>query len=887
MRQPDKPNEVPLQELSVLRERIAALEKRETELRLAEEALIKKEEFFRSLFNATEDIAFLMETDGTVALANDKARQFYGIPHRPPTGAPVSIYELIPADRVAGAKRRVRSVVETGKALRFEGLHAGNVFENSLYPVFGEDGDVQRIAVYARNITERKKMEASLQKAEEKYRNIYENATEGNFQISPEGRFLSANPALARIHGYVSPQELAQSVINVPRQLYVDSRDHDRLMGLLRTEGAVQNFEARMYRKDGSLHWISVNVRVVRASNGKPLYYEGTMQDITKRKEAEDALSESEERYRVSIEHSNDAVAIIRGDTTEYVNRRFIDIFGYESRNEVIGASIFIVVHPDDRDRVIAINRMRQEGKPVSSRYEFKGIRKDGTEIYVEVSAATIVYRGTPVYLVYLRDITERKQAEEALRNERNRFQALSDNAPFGIMVINQDNVFTYLNPKFKELFQYDLTDIPNGREWFKKAFPDIGYREEAISSWAIDVKNTKRGERAHRTFTITCKDGTKKTVNFVPVRLVTGEYLISLDDITERIQAQEALMKSHRELEKLNRAKSKAVNHISHELKTPLAVIRGNILILKRKLAGSPIEKGVQGILVSLERNLERLFGISKETDEIFRVTQEVEANVLLDDLERLWERIEDLSALPADMQVHLEALKGWVNQYRAGAALTFQSIDLFPFVLQVLSRTRQSAGHRKIDFETEGQSDLFVFMDPVILREIVEGLLKNAVENTPDGGKIRVTVEQKGERIWLHVTDYGIGIPEEDQQYLFDGLFHAKETDLYASRKPYDFGAGGKGLELLRMRVYGQRFGFDITMKSRRCIYIPGDKDLCPGNTSICPHIRSREECIASGGTTFSVSFAVENKKRTILPNHGSTSPNAGMVGKTGTNK
>ncbi|OPX96679.1 MAG: Sporulation kinase A [Syntrophorhabdus sp. PtaB.Bin006] len=887
MRQPDEPKEDVFRELSALRERIAALEKRETELRLAEEALIKKEKFFRSLFNATEDIAFLMETDGTVALANDKARKFYGIPHRPPTGAPVSIYELIPAERVAGAKRRVRSVVETGKALRFEGLHAGNVFENSLYPVFGEDGDVQRIAVYARDITERKKMEASLQKAEEKYRNIYENATEGNFQISPEGRFLSANPALARIHGYVSPQELAQSVINVPRQLYVDPRDHDRLMGLLRTEGAVQNFEVRMYRKDRSLHWISVNVRVVRASNGKPLYYEGTMQDITKRKEAEEALSESEERYRVSIEHSNDAVAIIRGDTTEYVNRRFIDIFGYESRNEVIGASIFIVVHPDDRDRVIAINRMRQEGKPVSSSYEFKGIRKDGTELYVEVSAATIVYRGTPVYLVYLRDITERKQAEEALRNERNRFQALSDNAPFGIIVINQDNVFTYLNPKFEELFQYDLTDIPNGREWFKKAFPDIRYREEVISAWAVDVKNTKRGERAHRTFTITCKNGTKKTVNFVPVRLATGEYLISLDDITERIQAQEALMKSHRELEKLNRAKSKAVNHISHELKTPLAVIRGNILILKRKLTGSPIAGGIQGILVSLERNLERLFGISKETDEIFRVTQEVEANVLLDDLERLWERIEDLSALPPDMQVHLEALKGWVNQYRAGAALTFQSIDLFPFVLQVLSRTRQSAGHRKIGFETEGQNDFFVFMDPVILREIVEGLLKNAIENTPDGGKIRITVEQKGERIWLHVTDYGIGIPEEDQQYLFDGLFHTKETDLYASRKPYDFGAGGKGLELLRMRVYGQRFGFDITMKSRRCIYIPGDKDLCPGNTSICPHIRSREECIASGGTTFSVSFAIENKKRTILPDRRSTSPNGGMVGETGTNK
>ena len=308
--------------------------------------------------------------------------------------------------------------------------------------------------------------------------------------------------------------------------------------------------------------------------------------------------------------------------------------------------------------------------------------------------------------------------------------------------------------------------------------------------------------------FSVTCKDGTKKTVNFIPVRLATGEYLVTLDDITERIQAQEALMQSHKELEKLNRAKTKAVNHISHELKTPLAVIQGNIRILKRKIQAASLDGGIQGIIIVLERNLERLFGISKETDEIFRVTQEVEANVLLDDLERLWERIEDLSDLPPDMHDHIESLKDWVSQYRSGGTLSTQSIDLYPFILQTLEKTKQSLRNRRIDFHVEGENDLFIMMDPVILREVTEGLIKNAIENTPDGGKIEISVEQKGERIWLHVTDYGIGIREENQQYLFDGLFHTKETDLYSSRRPFDFGAGGKGLELLRMKVYGQAF-------------------------------------------------------------------------------
>ena len=585
------------------------------------------------------------------------------------------------------------------------------------------------------------------------------------------------------------------------------------------------------------------------------------MLDITARKKATAQLRESEERNRTIIEHSNDGISINRGDRPEYVNKRFVEMFGYDSPEDIIGQHITIIVHPDDQEMVADINQRRQTGEPVPSRYEFKGIKKDGSLIYVEVSAASLFFKGAPVSLIYLRDVTERKIAEEALRNERNRFQTLSDSAPFGIMVIERNGNFTYLNPKFTELFGYDLQDVPNGMEFYKKAFPDLKERESAVSGWIRDVKNTNKGQRMARVFTITCKDGLKKTVNFIPVRLATGEYLVSLDDITERIRAQEALIQSHKQLESLNRAKTKAVNHISHELKTPLAVIQGNIRILKRKIQAASVNGGMEGIIIVLERNLERLLGIQRETDEIFRVTQEVEATVLLDDIERLWERLEDLSDLPPDVHNHLETLKQWVAQYRAEGVLTSaQSIDLHPFILQVVEKAKQTAHDRNIAFHVEGENDLFIATDPLILSEVAEGLVKNAIENTPDGSTIEISVEHKGDRIWLNVTDYGVGIKEENQQYLFDGLFHTEETDLYSSRRPYDFGAGGKGLELLRMKVYGQRYGFDISMKSKRCIYLPTDQDLCPGDVAQCPHITGPEGCLASGGTTFSVSFPAE---------------------------
>jgi signal transduction histidine kinase len=148
-------------------------------------------------------------------------------------------------------------------------------------------------------------------------------------------------------------------------------------------------------------------------------------------------------------------------------------------------------------------------------------------------------------------------------------------------------------------------------------------------------------------------------------------------------------------------------------------------------------------------------------------------------------------------------------------------------------------------------------VVLDERILEEVLEGLLKNAVENTPDQGMIHLDLKEQEGRILLKVKDFGIGITEENQKLIFGGLFHTLETDLYTSKTPYDFGAGGKGLDLLRMKVYGQRYGFDLSVESQRCIHIPTDRDLCPGKISDCSSCKTPEDCYSSGGSTFCISF------------------------------
>lgn len=725
-----------LQEIESLRQKVKELELALKD-RAPQEAWRDREQAYADFFNATEEAAFLMDRDGVILLANENAGRLYGLPAKSLCGK--SVYEFIPEASVESSKKKAATVLETGRTLRFEGKLGDRYFENSLYPVLRDGSPAERIAVYIRDITERKRLQAVLKQTEEKYRKIYENAIEGIFQISPEGRFLSANPSLARIHGFESTEELIDRVEDV-RDLFVNPEDHSRLLALLFEEGSVQNYESQMYRKDQSHHWISVNVRTVKDPDGKILYYEGTMRDITKRKQAELALSESEERYRAAIEHSNDAVALIEGDKIQYVNRKFVEIFGYDHPQEIVGKSIYFTVHPDDRPRVRAINRGRKRGEPVPDRYEFKAITKTGKAIYLEVSATSILYRGTPVYLVYLRDVTERRAAHEAL-------------------------------------------------------------------------------------------------------------------------------MKSHQELERLNRAKTKAVHHISHELMTPLAVIQGNIRLLKRRLQGLSSELGIERIVEALERNLARLFEISKETNEIFKISQELEATALLDNLDRLWQRVEDLSEIPPSVRAHFDAVKTWLSQYLSGNIETFQSIDLYAFVRKTLKKIKALARRRRIRFRTEGEEGFLVLMDPLVLENVVVGLVRNAVENTPDGGTITLRTERKNGRIFLHVIDRGVGIREENQAYLFDGLFHATETELYASRKPYDFGAGGKGLDLLRMKVYGERFGFDLSVTSERCRFIPTDQDECPGDIARCPHVTKEEECAQSGGTTFSVSFPPKQAPMTSL--------------------
>jgi diguanylate cyclase (GGDEF)-like protein/PAS domain S-box-containing protein len=289
------------------------------------------------------------------------------------------------------------------------------IWENTANPLRDMRGNITGCIEIVRDITKRKQEEQKLKESEEKYRSIFENAVEGIFQVAIDGHFISANPAMARIYGDTSPEETIARITDV-EQSYVDHQERRRYQDLLEKYGIVNNFESQFYRKDGAVIWLSINARAVKDDAGKTLYYEGTVEDITQRKNAEQRLLESEERYRTAIENSNDGVSLVRGSHLIYVNQKFLEIYGYDKSDEAVGKNIDFTVHPDDRRIVVERNLKRQKGEQVISKYEFKGIRKDGTTVYIEISTTRIIFHEEPATLAFHRDVTRRKMLEQKLQ---------------------------------------------------------------------------------------------------------------------------------------------------------------------------------------------------------------------------------------------------------------------------------------------------------------------------------------------------------------------------------------------------------------------------------------------------------------------------------------
>jgi two-component system, cell cycle sensor histidine kinase and response regulator CckA len=250
----------------------------------------------------------------------------------------------------------------------------------------------------------------ALKEAEAKYHAIFENAREGIVQTTPDGKIITANPAIARILGYESADELLRAAPNM-RSFYVDAAKRPEMQHRLQEHGVVVDYEMQVRRRDGNLIWVSVDIQVVRDEHGTQ-HYEGTVRDITELKRTEAALHESEERYRLLFESNPLPMLLFDPETLRFlaVNESIVQHYGY-SREDFLAMTIKDIHLKED---IPALLKCVHEAGSTSKRTsEWRHRRKDGTIIQVEVISSPLVFGGRHARLVLANDVTEKKLLEE------------------------------------------------------------------------------------------------------------------------------------------------------------------------------------------------------------------------------------------------------------------------------------------------------------------------------------------------------------------------------------------------------------------------------------------------------------------------------------------
>ena len=318
---------------------------------------------------------------------------------------------------------------------------------------------------------------------------------------------------------------------------------------------------------------------------------------------------------------------------------------------------------------------------------------------------------------------------------------------------------------------------------------------------------------------------------------------------------------KLYEELISADRAKGRAINHLSHELRTPLSIILSAFRFIEKKAHPSE-DAAIIRAAKRGRRSVSRLMEMQEKVEDIIKLRPIEKTEKMLTIIEDTVSILEELTE--SNSGGHEKVLALIKNRIQSTYEFEEPKIERIKLdgSLKAVLRNEMPAGLRNYPKIIPAIDDgLFIDMDQNVLKKVLIGLLKNAVENTPDEGLIKVTARSDGGKILVDFQDYGVGISKVNQKNIFSGFYHARDTNYYTSKTPYEFGAGGMGLDLLRIRIFAKRYGFSLDINSTRCQYIPLDTDQCEGRISKCPFIKDLSECMVSGGSKFTLIFPKSN--------------------------
>jgi len=602
-----------------------------------------------------------------------------------------------------------------------------------------------------------------------------------------------------------------------------------------------------------------------------------------------------EQRYRAFLEFLPDPVFVFNLDNTvSYLNPAFETVFGW-SLAELEGKIIpFVPESAKDQTR-LGIEKLYSE--KVIHGFETQRLTKDGRLLDILVDGA-IFYddKGLPAgQVITLRDVTQEKrvartnQALFRIANSLYQYRRLEDRLEFIIKEV-QDllavrGASVILLDEEKQEFYFPVAnyeDAGTGNRMREIRFPaDKGVAGHVYqtgkplivsnypqSPYYFPVVDMKAGYQTLNMLDVPIQIPERMIGVLCAVNKKEGEFdqtdveflsaiasAVAFPIENARINAE--LRLSYEEVQTLSRAKDRVIHHLSHELKTPVSVLSASLGLLEKKLSDKNEDPGIPRILERAQRSLTRILDMQYQVQDILRQRDYRAYNLLSALMDNCSDVLETLADETCGQGTASQKIRNRIHELLGPVESVSEEIQLDVFTENVIRELEPRFSHRRCRIRRHIAPTPPVFIPKDVLYKIVEGLLRNAIENTPDSGVIEIGIRGMASGSELEVRDFGIGITAENQKLIFESQVPTAEPLQYATRKPYDFHAGGKGFDLLRMKIFSERYHFSIRMRSNRCVYIPEDTDLCPGDIHQCQHCKTLEDCMRSGGTTMTINF------------------------------
>ena len=747
---------------------------------------------------------------------------------------------------------------------------------------------------------------------QDRYRVFIEDVADGFFETNLRGNFIFINDAMCRIFGF-SREEIKDRNFRE----FMDEKNaqlaYESFNKLYSSGKDVGDIIWEINRKNGQLCILEISANLIIDKNGEKTGFRGIARDVTEKHLAQKRAIESEQfaqkqyeasrraenRYRAFLKFLPDPVFVFNLDSTVvYLNPAFEKVFGWTLK-ELAGKQIPFVPYFLKEETRQGIHRLVKE--KVVHGFETKRLTKDGRLLDIIIDGAVFLDENNEPagQVITLRDVTQEKRI--ALSNQVlfriakaiHHYRGLDGLLAFitketqnlisvegsSVILLDEEKKEFYFfaatyddkeaGKKFKEIrFPVDkgvagqvyrtgkpliVADTSKSPYFFNEVDEKSDYKTKSMIDVPIKIQDRMIGVLCG----VNKKEGEfdQTDVNLMTTIANTAALPI------ENARINEELKRSYEEVKSLNRAKDRVIHHLSHELKTPISVMSASMGLLEKRLSTLK-DRSWENIFTRAKRNINRILEMQYEIEDILRERNYRTYHMLSTLLDACTDELEVLISDELGNEDVVKKIRWRIEELFGPRESVPQEIRPDIFIKDKIKQLRSKFAHRKCQLVTKFEPVEPISIPSDVLAKIVEGLIRNAVENTPDLGRIEVSVRQGDEGPEFTVKDFGVGITDENQRLIFDNYFTTYETMNYSSRKPYDFMAGGKGFDLLRIKIFSERYNFKTKMVSVRCGFIPQENDFCPGNINNCEHIETEKGCLNSGGTTMMIKFSPAGK-------------------------